>query len=167
MAFDFINAAATVLALGLSGLALWRQRPMPRMEGQLMKDRQAEAVAVAVRNSGNTSAKAPWFLIANGQVSVNAHVGVGFLGAEDGRYATTDVPMEMMSPEVVDGRRVHNFKGVVGCVDRKGRHLVWSFEGGKPKRRGKGTSFEELFRLFYPEIGFGRPGGVKRDVKLS
>ncbi len=137
-------------ALVLSGIALRRQRPLPRMEGQLISELQKKTVAVAVRHSGNTSAKAPWFLIANGQFSVKGDVGLGFLGAEDGRYATTDVPMEWMSSDVVDGRRVSNVKGVVGCVDQKGRHLVWSFEGGRQKRRGKGTHSRNSFAFSTP-----------------
>jgi hypothetical protein len=106
-----INASVGVVALVLSGLALWRQRALPRMEGQLVHDGSGYA-AVAIRHSGSSSAKAPWFLIATGSHSAIGHAGPGFLGVDQGRYVVTDIPEGEIQTDAV--------RGVVGCKDAAG-----------------------------------------------
>src|SRR4051794_20399016 len=84
--------ATGLVALVLSGLALYRQRLRPRLEASVVRDGPSGDYAVAVRNGGNASAKTPWFLVVIEGKTVLTHVGRGFLGAGEGRYVLTRLP---------------------------------------------------------------------------
>lgn len=150
--FSLISAAGTVLALSLSAVALYRQRATPRLEGQLVVSHPTRLARISVRNSGTATARAPWFMfVAQGQ-HVIGQVGSGFLGPDDGRIAPTDLAMnEKVAPREI--------KGVVGYLDSKGHHVVWSTENGK-RKRFKATTYEEAFRHFHPDVAFGQQRGI-------
>jgi hypothetical protein len=156
MAFQIITAVGTAIALVISGLSLYLQRPMPRLEAQLLWDVEGYA-GVAIRNTGKSAAKAPWFLLASGEFCTNAHVANGFLGADESILAQTGIPTA--------GLKKGASRGVVGCVDHKGRYLTWDFDGGRAKRR-KTTTFEEAFRSFHKDIPLGVEAGLRRQQKL-
>ena len=107
---------------------------------------------ISVRNSGTATARAPWFMfVAQGQYVIG-QVGSGFLGPNDGRIAPTDLVMnEKVAPREI--------KGVVGYLDSKGRHVVWSTDNGR-RKRFKTTTYEEAFRHFHPGVAFGQLHGV-------
>lgn len=142
------NTAIAVLALCLSGLALYLQRRRPWLEAHPFHDTKLGVMGVAVRNSGRGTAKAPWVLIAMKDQSVSflGTVGPPFLGPEQGRLLLTDIP----------GPR-RDWFGIVGHVDRKGRHIVRPMKGGRARRFAKGT-FESMFQAFYGDHGLGRQG---------
>lgn len=50
-------------------------------------------------------------------------------------------------------------KGVVGYLDAKGRHVVWSTDSGK-RKRFKTTTYKDAFRHFYPAVVLGQLRGV-------
>jgi hypothetical protein len=156
MAFQILSAVGTAVALVISGLSLYLQRPMPRLEAQLLWDVEGYA-GVAIRNTGKSSAKAPWFLLATGEFSTNTHVANGFLGVEEAVLAQTGIPTASLKKGAS--------RGVVGCVDHKGRNVTWDFDGGRAKRR-KETTFEQAFRSFHKDFDFGVQTGLRQQRKL-
>lgn len=155
-----VTAVIAVAAFGLSILSLLLQRKRPYLEGQFLTVRLH--AAVTIRNSGNLSARAPWVMFAtkDGEASFCSHAGPGFLAPERARLLVTDAVF-FEAPKAV---------GVVGYIDRRGRHVVRAF-GSAVKHRHKrfkpGVSFEEIFRAFYPLHELGEPAGKQSDEAVD
>lgn len=155
-----VTAVIAVAAFGLSVLSLLLQRKRPYLEGQFLLVRLHPAVTI--RNSGNQTARAPWAMFATteGETSFCSHAGPGFLAPERGRLLIADA-VSFEAPRAV---------GVVGYIDRNGRHVVRTFGTSiKPRsRRFKpGMSFEEIFRHFYPEQELGEHAGKQSDEAID
>jgi hypothetical protein len=155
-----VTAVIAMAAFGLSILSLFLQRRRPYLEGQFLTVRPH--AAVAIRNTGNLTARAPWAMFAtkDGEASFCGHVGPGFLAPESGRLVITDAAFPD-APTAV---------GVVGFINRKGVHVVRAFGDGvrpKHKRFKPGVSFEEIFRSFYPEQGLGEQAGKRSDEAID
>jgi hypothetical protein len=121
-----VSAGIALIALSVSGLTLFLQRPRPRMEAVTVANMPYGELAVAVRNSGTSTAKRPWFTVAvDDSDYVNASPGAGFLGVGEGRYVVTNGQY----PDDADSLR-----GVVGCRDHRTNKLIaWSLDGRSPQ----------------------------------
>jgi hypothetical protein len=138
------------------------------MEAQLVHDVSYSLVAVAVRNGGQSSARAPWFFLTVPGHHVVTHAGAGFLGVGEGRYVITGIPSDSAK------REPKQVRGVVGCFDPGGHHVVWSFRGGHGhKFRTKflwwerHPSFERMFRNLHGHVELGAQEVVVRDDALE
>ena len=129
------------------------------MEAVPIEEASTGDLAVAVRNSGNSTAKRPWFTIAVGNDTyVNANVGPGFLGVDGGRYVITPAVYPEDAPDSVSG--------VVGCRHPRTNKLIgWSIHGGRHKKLRKGE-FEAAYRKVHGNAPKGRLGQVHTDRSL-
>ncbi|MBW8059162.1 MAG: hypothetical protein FVQ78_02275 [Solirubrobacterales bacterium] len=146
-------------ALGLAIYSIWHQRALPFLEAQVIHDVATGAAAVAVRNNGTRSARAPWVMFAakDGSMFFCNHAGPGFLAPGEGRYVLTTAAAPTGEAE-----------GVVGHIDRRGKHVVRPMAGGRSRRfRKGGRSFLDMFKAFYPDMPLGDQAGLRADRTLK
>lgn len=161
-----IGSAVALVALGLSVTSLLMQRAHPFLEAQLINHLTTGNAAVAVRNSGSRSARAPlvMFAVTDGSIFFCNHVGNGFLGPGEGRLLLTMAPalVEVSGQATVEGR------GIVGYFDRKDRLIVRPFGGGRPRKFRSGEhALDEIFRIFYPNVPLGNQVALRKDTPLT
>lgn len=153
------GAVIALSALGLSIYSIWHQRALPFLEAQVTHDLVTGAAAVSVRNNGTRSARAPWVMFAakDGSIFFCNHAGQGFLAPGEGRYLVTGAPVPLGEAD-----------GVVGYIDRNGKHVVRRMAGGRPRRfRSGGKSFLDMFRTFYAEAPLGDQVSLVADRPLD
>jgi hypothetical protein len=105
-----------------------------------------------------------WFVVVVGDRFCAGSTGTGFLDAGEGQYVITGIPTPT---------KMHEAFGVVGCLDHKGNHLIWRFDGGRGKKIRRRTlgheperSFEDHLYRFYPDVRPTTQLGKRTDEPL-
>jgi hypothetical protein len=161
-----VGAGVALAAMVLSVYSIVIQRAVPYLEAQLVNDLSTGAAAVAIRNSGSRSARAPivMFATSDGSMYFCSHAGNGFLGPGDGRYLLTTGTV----PPIVEGDRTVDALGVVGYFDRRDRIVVRPFGGGRSRKFSSGSrSLIDIFREFHPTAPLENQAALREDRPLA
>jgi hypothetical protein len=97
------------------------------------------------------------FAAKDGSIFFCNHAGQGFLAPSEGRYHVTGAPVPLTEAD-----------GVVGYIDRNGKHVVRRMAGGRSRRFRSGEkSFLDMFRTFYAEAPLGNQVPLVADRPLD